>query len=127
MTPSTVPLRDCDRLCSNQDDSPPQTNTPHTPRTPDLVRGASLDFPNANVPRTPDLRYPSSLSAGSPPRSPFNARTASAQCRLIEGYVSFAAVEGLGKPADLEDDDDQADEERTRTPWSPWKLWPLSS
>ncbi|KAJ7244959.1 hypothetical protein C8J57DRAFT_1680452 [Mycena rebaudengoi] len=33
-----------------------------------------------------------------PPRPLFNARKASAQCRRLEGYVSFAAVEGLGEP-----------------------------
>ncbi|KAJ7159057.1 hypothetical protein C8R43DRAFT_358461 [Mycena crocata] len=32
------------------------------------------------------------------PRPAFNARKASAQCRQLEGYVSFAAVEGLGEP-----------------------------
>jgi hypothetical protein len=31
-------------------------------------------------------------------RPTFNARKASAQCRRLEGYVSFAAVEGLGEP-----------------------------
>ncbi|KAJ7689572.1 hypothetical protein B0H17DRAFT_1180163 [Mycena rosella] len=31
-------------------------------------------------------------------RPAFNARKASAQCRRLEGYVSFAAVEGLGEP-----------------------------
>ncbi|KAF5335640.1 hypothetical protein D9758_014798 [Tetrapyrgos nigripes] len=30
--------------------------------------------------------------------SSFNARTASAQCRLMDGYVSFASIEGLGEP-----------------------------
>ncbi|KAF9263770.1 hypothetical protein L218DRAFT_999236 [Marasmius fiardii PR-910] len=34
------------------------------------------------------------------PSSPrkFNVRTASAQCKQLEGYVSFMAVEGLGEP-----------------------------
>lgn len=31
-------------------------------------------------------------------RPEFNARKASARCRAIEGYVSFASVEGLGEP-----------------------------
>lgn len=31
-------------------------------------------------------------------RPQFNARKASARCRAIEGYVSFASVEGLGEP-----------------------------
>lgn len=40
----------------------------------------------------------------SPPNTPspstkhFNARKASTECRAIEGYVSFASVEGLGEP-----------------------------
>ena len=33
-------------------------------------------------------------------RSQFNARKASAQCRAMEGYISFASVEGLGVPPD---------------------------
>ncbi|KAJ7162353.1 hypothetical protein C8R46DRAFT_1283184 [Mycena filopes] len=47
-------------------------------------------------------------------RPAFNARKASAQCRQLEGYVSFAAVEGLGEPpspgpgGELEDDEDEA-------------------
>lgn len=32
------------------------------------------------------------------PTTPFNARKASTQCRAIQGYVSFANVEGLGEP-----------------------------
>ncbi|KAJ7034054.1 hypothetical protein C8F04DRAFT_601358 [Mycena alexandri] len=45
-------------------------------------------------------------------RPAFNARKASAQCRQLEGYVSFAAVEGLGEPpspgpgGELEGEDD---------------------
>jgi len=34
----------------------------------------------------------------SPSTKHFNARKASSQCRAIEGYVSFASVEGLGEP-----------------------------
>ena len=34
----------------------------------------------------------------SPNTKHFNARKASTQCRAIEGYVSFANVEGLGEP-----------------------------
>jgi len=38
----------------------------------------------------------------SPATVQFNARKASARCRMIEGYVSFASVEGLGAPPDPE-------------------------
>ncbi|KAF8802691.1 hypothetical protein BYT27DRAFT_7260790 [Phlegmacium glaucopus] len=36
----------------------------------------------------------------------FNARKASTQCRAIEGYVSFASVEGLGEPPLIGDEFD---------------------
>jgi hypothetical protein len=46
--------------------------------------------------------HPVQQSQPNSPRSPstkhFNARKASTQCRAIEGYVSFASVEGLGEP-----------------------------
>lgn len=45
-------------------------------------------------------------NSGDTPR--FNARKASAHCRAMEGYVSFAAVEGLGSPPDgLDGDEDE--------------------
>lgn len=37
---------------------------------------------------------------------PFNVRKASERCRTIEGYVSFAQIEGLGLPPNGVDDDD---------------------
>ncbi|KIY62366.1 hypothetical protein CYLTODRAFT_459045 [Cylindrobasidium torrendii FP15055 ss-10] len=46
---------------------------------------------------TPPLLPPSPSAA---PSHKFNARTASQQCRLIDGYVSFSSVEGLGMPPD---------------------------
>ncbi|KAF9526890.1 hypothetical protein CPB83DRAFT_837040 [Crepidotus variabilis] len=51
----------------------------HLPNSP------SADLP---VPVTPEMR------------PQFNARKASAQCRAIDGYVSFANIEGLGMPPD---------------------------
>ncbi|KAF9483102.1 hypothetical protein BDN70DRAFT_350261 [Pholiota conissans] len=58
----------------------------------------------------------------------FNARKASARCRAIEGYVSFASVEGLGEPpADpMSPDDADMEHERGRTgvlgvAWGGWK------
>jgi hypothetical protein len=58
------------------------------------------------VPSTPHTPQPSHAHAhlGHMPTHPstsphaFNVRTASARCRQMEGYVSFAAVEGLGEP-----------------------------
>jgi len=40
----------------------------------------------------------SAPNSPSPSTKHFNARKASTQCRAIEGYVSFASVEGLGEP-----------------------------
>jgi len=40
---------------------------------------------------------------------PFNVRKASERCRKIEGYVSFAQIEGLGLPPSGVDDDDDDD------------------
>lgn len=59
----------------------------------------------------------------------FNARKASARCRAIEGYVSFASVEGLGEPpADpMSPDDADLEHERGRSTgvlgvaWGGWK------
>lgn len=45
----------------------------------------------------------------SPSTPPFNARKASTQCRAIEGYVSFASVEGLGEPPLVRDEFDGED------------------
>jgi hypothetical protein len=46
----------------------------------------------------------SSTSSSSHYVRTFNARKASERCRMMEGYVSFAAVEGLGTPPDGVDD-----------------------
>lgn len=44
----------------------------------------------------------------------FNARKASESCRTMEGYVSFAQVEGLGLPPNGVDDDDDANDRQGR-------------
>jgi len=67
---------------------------------------SSLDGPISTPPPPPfTLRSPhlvqhsdSNPPSPSPPQKPFNARKASTQCRAIQGYVSFASVEGLGEP-----------------------------
>ncbi|EJD02911.1 uncharacterized protein FOMMEDRAFT_20115 [Fomitiporia mediterranea MF3/22] len=41
-----------------------------------------------------------------PPTPPFNARTAAEACKRMNGYVSFANVEGLGEPPGLDIDQD---------------------
>ncbi|THH31405.1 hypothetical protein EUX98_g2795 [Antrodiella citrinella] len=52
------------------------------------------------------------------PASPFNAHTAAAQCRAMDGYVSFATIEGLGVP---EGEDDNGEEDSGRT--GRWLKW----
>ncbi|KAF8965572.1 hypothetical protein BDZ97DRAFT_1918135 [Flammula alnicola] len=60
-------------------------------------------------------------------RPQFNARKASARCRAMEGYVSFASVEGLGEPPADSMSPDDADLERERgrgvfeAAWGGWK------
>ncbi|KAF5328769.1 hypothetical protein D9619_011603 [Psilocybe cf. subviscida] len=50
-----------------------------------------------------DSTHPNSLTdAREQNRPTFNARKASAHCQAMEGYVSFANVEGLGAPMDLD-------------------------
>ncbi|KAK1231595.1 hypothetical protein PQX77_005288 [Marasmius sp. AFHP31] len=55
-------------------------------------------------------------SAPSSPKghSKFNVQTASAQCRAQDGYVSFAAVEGLGEPESEHDEAGQQQERKRR-------------
>ncbi|KAI0743647.1 hypothetical protein C8Q80DRAFT_1272310 [Daedaleopsis nitida] len=53
-----------------------------------------------------------------PPSPPFNARQAAAQCKAMDGYISFATIEGLGVP---EGSDEEADEEaKSRSRWFQW-------
>ena len=53
-----------------------------------------------------------------PPSPPFNARQAAAQCKAMDGYISFATIEGLGVP---EGSDEEGDEEaKSRSRWFQW-------
>ena len=55
-----------------------------------------------------------------PPTPPtFDARGAAAKLRTIDGYVSFANVEGLGGPPGV--DDEVTDDDRRRGLWWPWR------
>lgn len=76
----------------------------------------------------------SSPPSPSPITRPFNARKASTQCRAIQGYVSFASVEGLGEPPLVRDEfdgDGFGDDGRRRKgsgwigggPFSPLDMW----
>ncbi|PIL36277.1 hypothetical protein GSI_01939 [Ganoderma sinense ZZ0214-1] len=53
-----------------------------------------------------------------PPSPPFNARQAAAQCKAMDGYISFANIEGLGVP---DESDDETDEDvKSRSRWFQW-------
>ncbi|KZT63732.1 hypothetical protein DAEQUDRAFT_770333 [Daedalea quercina L-15889] len=79
-----------------------QSHSPmHSPSTPSrhLSSPQSQSSASGHSPLTP------------PPTPPFNARTAAELCRAMDGYVSFANIEGLGVPEgavddDMDDDDD---------------------
>ena len=69
------------------------------------------------------MRSPASIDAPltPPPTPPFNARIAAEQCKAMDGYVSFADIEGLGVP-EGENDELDADEvtKRQRAGWLKW-------
>ncbi|KAK0194833.1 hypothetical protein F5146DRAFT_260909 [Armillaria mellea] len=92
--------------------TPPRSSTPPPPRRSMSVRSS----PTKHVylpPRSPPDAVPSTQ------HQKFNARTASLQCRLIDGYVSFAAVEGLGAPPP-----DPPEEMDTRVEGGGWqRVW----
>lgn len=53
-----------------------------------------------------------------PPSPPFNAHQAAAQCKAMDGYISFANIEGLGVP---DESDDETDEDvKSRSRWFQW-------
>ncbi|KAF8898082.1 hypothetical protein CPB85DRAFT_191633 [Mucidula mucida] len=71
--------------------TPPPT-PPRDQPSPSASSDSSSSSSADELPMTPSLPPT--------PSRKFNARTASLQCRLIDGYVSFAAIEGLGAPPD---------------------------
>ena len=94
--------------------SPGLPSQPLGPLTPPLT---PPHFPTA-LSRT--TSHPANVGRR-PPRTPsspsFDARTASAMCRRIDGYVSFANVEGLGSPPE---DDIESVEAGRHHAWLKW-------
>ncbi|KAI0784666.1 hypothetical protein C8Q75DRAFT_377439 [Abortiporus biennis] len=104
---------------------------PHTASHPPLVQSRPhVTYTTPSSPRhrnlgplTPPPTPPShgrSASTSSPQYTPFNAREAAAQCRAMNGYVSFANVEGLGVPDEYLNDDPEDDEAKGRGRWLKW-------
>ncbi|KAI0948931.1 hypothetical protein AcW1_008668 [Taiwanofungus camphoratus] len=79
----------------------------HSPSTPSKQLGSPNSPQNSISPLTP------------PPTPPFNARVAAEQCRAVDGYVSFANIEGLGVP-EGEDEDDEGEDGKARGRWWQW-------
>ncbi|KAF9650591.1 hypothetical protein BDM02DRAFT_3127578 [Thelephora ganbajun] len=83
----------------------PLTPPPTPPHVPSVLSRTTSHPTNTGRP----LPTPSSPS--------FDARTASAMCRRINGYVSFANVEGLGSPPE---DDSESTEAGRHHAWLKW-------
>jgi hypothetical protein len=53
---------------------------------------------------------------------------ASEVCKRMEGYVSFANVEGLGEPAGLDMDESATTSEESQGKWGRFlRVWPFNS
>ncbi|KAI0075874.1 hypothetical protein K474DRAFT_1708667 [Panus rudis PR-1116 ss-1] len=111
--------------------TPMTTSHPHPPRTPSMKRhhrrsetlqsapsSATLPPQRTRGSSTNGRGHPNNLQSQgplTPPPTPptsatsFNARTAAEQCKAMDGYVSFAQIEGLGVPPGLEEDGDDGE------------------
>ncbi|KAI0686755.1 hypothetical protein BC835DRAFT_1309413 [Cytidiella melzeri] len=105
---------------SNGMDSPSQTKS--------RSRANTTSNQPLRSPRLPNAQLPGNIKVSShqlidpltpPPTPPFNALTASAQCKAMHGYVSFANIEGLGVPGGQDDHDDD-DEAKRSGRWMKW-------
>ncbi|KAH9940383.1 uncharacterized protein BXZ73DRAFT_42858 [Epithele typhae] len=101
------PARDLSHTSLSSADRPmPLPSKHHTPRgshKPASSRKGSSA--SSNGPLTP------------PPSPPFNAREAAAQCGAMDGYVSFATIEGLGVP---DGSDEEEEDASSRSRWFQW-------
>jgi len=98
-------------VSSQKHPSSTSTRTPsstHTAKAPASPRPSHQAANLLTPPPTPPVL----------PSSPFNAHTAAAQCRAMDGYVSFATIEGLGVP---EGEDYDGDEDSGRK--GKWLKW----
>lgn len=109
-------------LSSNDSKAAPASKTrasmPSSPRKPH----ATLHMPPPPRPTGPTSTSASHKGRVSPltppPSPPFNARQAAAQIKGMDGYISFANIEGLGLP---EGDDDESEEDaKSRNRWFQW-------
>ncbi|RPD78099.1 hypothetical protein L226DRAFT_520548 [Lentinus tigrinus ALCF2SS1-7] len=95
---------------------------PSSPRTQSRALHMAPNRSPRSAHRPLSSQRGSSASSASPltppPSPPFNARQAAAQCRAMDGYISFATIEGLGVP---EGSDEESEEEaKSRSRWFQW-------
>ncbi|KAI0708937.1 hypothetical protein C8T65DRAFT_740002 [Cerioporus squamosus] len=100
----------------------PAASSPSSPHTHSrALHMASHASPRSSHRPLSSQRGSSASSASPltpPPSPPFNARQAAAQCRAMDGYISFSTIEGLGVP---EGSDEEAEEEaKSRSRWFQW-------
>ena len=118
-----IPIRLVPRLNTRiQSTSPTSLN--YSTRT----RSNTNSAPGRRQHRSPSmasqgLRSPASTDAPltPPPTPPFNARVAAAQCKAMDGYVSFADIQGLGMPAGGGEDLDADEEAKSKA--ASWLKW----
>ncbi|OSD04144.1 hypothetical protein PYCCODRAFT_1444250 [Trametes coccinea BRFM310] len=100
----------------------PRTSMPSSPRRPH----ASLNMSSPPASSRHVHRQPSSPASPKdgvspltpPPSPPFNVRQAAAQIKGMDGYISFANIEGLGMP---EGSDEESEEDaKSRSRWFQW-------
>lgn len=106
LTPSTPP-----RSRSRSHSHSHSLSQSHSSDSFDTDHMQSGSHPHELEPLTPPPTPPSEsdLHSSTPLPGMFNVRKASASCRQMEGYVSFASVEGLGQPpgcSGLDEDED---------------------
>ncbi|CDO76053.1 hypothetical protein BN946_scf184696.g5 [Trametes cinnabarina] len=100
----------------------PRASMPSSPRR----THASLHMPSPPSASRHYQRQPSSPASPKdgvspltpPPSPPFNVRQAAAQIKGMDGYISFANIEGLGMP---EGSDEESEEDaKSRSRWFQW-------
>ena len=102
--------------------------TPHTPESSE-DRAANLlsFFSSVLLAVIPQFKPSHLVNTGRRPptkTSPrvFDARTAAVACRTVDGYVSFANVEGLGSPTEDNAESITVNTQQHHT-WSGWWAW----
>ncbi|KAJ4487526.1 hypothetical protein J3R30DRAFT_3400258 [Lentinula aciculospora] len=83
----------------SSEDSVSSTSSSLVEAVPSITVGVEADRePTSHATTSPALSPLLSPASALSTTSSFNARTASLQCQQIDGYISFASIEGLGEP-----------------------------